>query len=265
MYSGIMDPASPITEFEESKDILANLHGAYAGWVMQFPQGEVVPGPEVVLIDTGMPIAELNVAFIERGENLQQSIQKAARFFGTRSRPWRLETPFALAEAADPIARSVGLHEKRLRPTMLVLSNKLERASNPPEIRIKAVENPDDLEVFRRTLIEGMSGTRPQGGPGLSRFPWPGFQLYVGFVSGEPVATAAMYRHEQVAGIYAVATVERARRRGYGRAVTERAIVDAFDAGCSLSILQSSDMGRSVYESMGYRWIYDRPTWSSED
>lgn len=254
-----------MTESEDSTEILANIHGAYAAWATQFPQGEVVPGPEVVLIDTGLPIAGLNVAFIERAEDLRQSIQRAARFFGNRSRPWRLETPIALEQAADPIARSVGLHAKRLRPTMLVLSNQLKRASHPPEIRIKVVENLADLEVFGRTLIEGMSGTRPQGGPGLSRFPWPGFQLYVGFVSGEPVATAAMYRHEQVAGIYCVATVERARRHGYGRAITERAIVDALDAGCSFSILQSSDVGRSVYESMGYRWIYDRPTWSSGD
>ena len=253
-----------MTEVEEAEEILANIFGAHAGWAAGFPQGEVVPGPEIVLIDTGIPIAGLNVAFIERPQDLRQSIQRAARFFGNRSRPWRLETPFALAEPADPIARSVGLHEKRLRPTMLVRANQLKRSRDPPEISVKVVQTLTDLEVFLRTLAEGMTGTRPPDRPSFSRFPWPGFQLYLGFVSGEPVATAAMYRHEQVAGIYAVATVERARQHGYGRAITERAVVDAFDAGCSFSILQSSEMGRSVYESMGYRWICDRPTWSSE-
>ena len=56
-------------------------------------------------------------------------------------------------------------------------------------------------------------------------------------------------------GVYNVATVEDARRRGYGAAVTRRAIADGVTRGATVAILQSSDMGRPVYAAMGFREV----------
>jgi GNAT superfamily N-acetyltransferase len=93
----------------------------------------------------------------------------------------------------------------------------------------------------------------------------PSVRLAVGYLAGEPVSGAAAVRTEQTIGVYAVGTVEAARRRGIGRAVTWAAI-DAGRAawGGSIAILQSSDMGVPVYHSMGFeevsRYIgFERP------
>jgi GNAT superfamily N-acetyltransferase len=87
----------------------------------------------------------------------------------------------------------------------------------------------------------------------------------VGYEGGMPVSCAAAIRSGSTVGIYAVGTIEQARRRGYGQAVTWAAI----DAGRSawrgtMAILQSSDMGLSVYESLGFEIVghyteYARP------
>ena len=87
----------------------------------------------------------------------------------------------------------------------------------------------------------------------------------VGYEAGVPVSCAAAIRSGSTVGIYAVGTIESARRRGYGRAVTWAAI----DAGRSswdgaVAILQSSDLGLSVYESLGFETVghyveYARP------
>ena len=82
----------------------------------------------------------------------------------------------------------------------------------------------------------------------------PGVILAVAFLEGMPVANAMAMDGAGVLGIYAVGTVESARRRGIGRAVTWAAIA----AGASrwarrVAILQSSAMGVPVYESMGFR------------
>ena len=49
--------------------------------------------------------------------------------------------------------------------------------------------------------------------------------------------------------------LEDARRRGYGAAVTRRAIADGVARGATVAILQSSDMGRPVYEAIGFREV----------
>jgi GNAT superfamily N-acetyltransferase len=93
----------------------------------------------------------------------------------------------------------------------------------------------------------------------------PSVRLAVAYLAGEPVSGAAAVRTDQTIGVYAVGTVEGARRRGIGRAVTWAAI-DAGRAawGGSIAILQSSDMGVPVYHSMGFeevsRYIgFERP------
>jgi GNAT superfamily N-acetyltransferase len=90
-------------------------------------------------------------------------------------------------------------------------------------------------------------------------------RLAVGYLDGQPVSSAAAIRSGATIGVYAVATVERARRRGIGRAVTWAAIDAARSAwGGTIAILQSSDMGLSVYRSMGFEEVaryteYQRP------
>ena len=70
-------------------------------------------------------------------------------------------------------------------------------------------------------------------------------------------------------GIYAVGTVERYRRRGYGRAVTWAVLAAGVAAWkCELAVLQSSEAGVPVYESMGFAEVdrifaFDRATASA--
>jgi GNAT superfamily N-acetyltransferase len=75
----------------------------------------------------------------------------------------------------------------------------------------------------------------------------------VGYEAGVPVSGAAAIRSGSTVGIYAVATVERARRRGYGRAVTWAAIDAGRSAwGGTVAVLQSTALGMPVYASLGF-------------
>jgi ribosomal protein S18 acetylase RimI-like enzyme len=87
----------------------------------------------------------------------------------------------------------------------------------------------------------------------------------VGYEDGAPVSCAAAIRSGSTVGIYAVGTVERARRRGYGKAVTWAAIVAGRSAWAgTMAVLQSSELGLRVYESLGFETVghyveYARP------
>jgi predicted acetyltransferase len=58
-------------------------------------------------------------------------------------------------------------------------------------------------------------------------------------------------------GVFNVATPRQHRGRGYGAAVTARAVRDGFRAGASLAFLQASDAGFGVYRRLGFRHVED--------
>lgn len=80
---------------------------------------------------------------------------------------------------------------------------------------------------------------------------------FVGSLHGEPVATASLVTAGGAAGIYNVTTVEAARGRGIGAAMTVAAARHGASRGLTLATLQASTMGRPVYERIGFEFVCD--------
>jgi ribosomal protein S18 acetylase RimI-like enzyme len=80
---------------------------------------------------------------------------------------------------------------------------------------------------------------------------------FVGYLAGEPVATTSLITAGGAAGIYNVTTVESARGRGIGAALTAHAIRFGARRGLEVATLQASSMGRPVYERLGFRFACD--------
>lgn len=78
---------------------------------------------------------------------------------------------------------------------------------------------------------------------------------YLGYLDGEPVASSALVLEEDLAGVYAVATLPAARKRGIGRAMTLAPLLEARTLGRETGILQASSAGIPIYAKMGFREI----------
>lgn len=70
---------------------------------------------------------------------------------------------------------------------------------------------------------------------------------------GENAATAMAFDHDGDCGIYNVTTLEHARRRGLGTALTVLHLHDALARGCRTATLQSTPMAERVYAAAGFR------------
>jgi len=79
------------------------------------------------------------------------------------------------------------------------------------------------------------------------------FHLLAARVDGEMVAAALAYDFGDDCGIYNVGTVERARRRGLGTALTTAQVYAARARGCRTASLQSTPMAERVYAAVGFR------------
>jgi ribosomal protein S18 acetylase RimI-like enzyme len=138
-----------------------------------------------------------------------------------------------------------------------------------PIDRIVWPETPAGLEIARvtgdeqhRAWLEGMtrgfSMTSPERGAMTALASAVGYGedapwiRWAGFVDGRAVASAGLMLAGGVAGIYNVATVPEARRRGIGAAMTARAVAAGRERGHEVAVLGASPLGRGVYERMGF-------------
>ncbi|HEY8869615.1 MAG TPA: GNAT family N-acetyltransferase [Candidatus Limnocylindrales bacterium] len=77
----------------------------------------------------------------------------------------------------------------------------------------------------------------------------------MGFADGEPVVSGMGWRTGRTVGVYSIATINSARRRGYGAAMTARVVADGVVAGCTVAARQASEMGRPIYKRLGFRTV----------
>jgi ribosomal protein S18 acetylase RimI-like enzyme len=80
----------------------------------------------------------------------------------------------------------------------------------------------------------------------------PHIAAFVAYLDDVPVSCAMTLVSHGVAGVFYVATVERARRRGLGDALTRMAARAGFELGARAAWLGASEMGAGLYRRIGF-------------
>lgn len=143
-------------------------------------------------------------------------------------------------------------------PGMALDLDTLEQPSLPPGLTIAHATDRRTLEDWRDVFVAAYEVPPFAGqawvdatlslGPQVA--PW---QLYVGYLDGEPVATNVLFSGAGVASVYGVGTLPAARGRGVGGAITLWPLVEARARGYRYAVLFATEMGHPVYRRLGFR------------
>ena len=248
------------------KDCDGNLVKAFEAVARMVPGGVSEKVGGITIVRTGIP--GFNMAFALAGPfSPGEAARALKRLYSRDEIPWSLVTAASTARPMEPLIRRFGLTQSLVEPCMVLTPIPGRCPAPPHDLEIRRVKDRDELLTFSRT------GSASFGMPpanldalagGLAKGTSDGSFLggcYLGYYDGKPVATSLRYTSGRVAGIYFVSTAADYRRRGIGEAMTWRAAVDGRREKCTISVLQASEMGRPVYERMGYRTVTNYQIW----
>jgi ribosomal protein S18 acetylase RimI-like enzyme len=228
---------------------------------------QVMPGWEgaieddVLYLTANVPIAPVNVVGSARftARNADRRIDQVLVWFGGRGLPvaWWVcdrDAPPDLEARLE----AKGFVREELTPGMVVDLADVPAEPAPTGVEIEWVRDEPTYAIASATMAAGF-GAPAQLGDVFAAMAVLGFdeaaasRTYLARLDGVPVATSLGLLVEDVLGIFNVATLEHARRRGIGRAVTLAALVDGPARGARRAVLQSSEDGHHVYEALGFR------------
>ncbi len=190
-------------------------------------------------------------------------VARAKEFFTARGRGFSVWARGGQAEDRDLVAaaEAAGLQLVYAMPEM-TLGEKLEPPELPSGVELRRLTKVEQAPDFWRVAIAsyGSIGFPPEVFTGYTNHAGLLAENVVAFLAlldGEPVGIAMTMVSHGVAGIYWVGSLEQARGKGIGRAVTVGATNAGFDLGADVASLQASPMGKPIYEAMGYETAFE--------
>lgn len=225
--------------------------------------GEQHDEPDALWFVTGSTYALFNGVMRARlaAERTEERIADLLAPFRARDLPmtWHVGTSSEPADLGLQLQRR-GLWRELGEPGMAAeLAHLPEARRWVAGLRVLPVRDEATFGVWLEVMARGfeMPAIARDGiGVACRRFgfaPDAAMRHYLGLLHAEPVAASTLYLAHGVAGVYNVATLPRARRRGIGAAMTLAPLLEARDQGYAVGVLQSSKMGLNVYWQLGFR------------
>jgi hypothetical protein len=221
------------------------------------PHGWVSERDGVQACATGIPSPGLNGVWSSRLDPDPAELERLLGELDERELPHMLQLRPGVDPGAAAVAERRGLAADEDPPLMrLDDTRRLEAVAAPAGLTIRPLE-PDEAELHALTAAAGF-GEDPEHfvrlvPPELLRA--EGALAYVGELEGEIVTTALAVTLGDYVGVFNVGTPEAHRRRGYGAAITARAVADGLAAGASWAWLESSSAGYRIYQALGFETV----------
>jgi len=252
-----------LTEFTKEACIKA-IHDSWNSMMLLFfntPYYETVRTQYLTTVDCSVKIPWFNRVMHTRlmSTNVDEKIQETIAYFSSKGLPftWQVDptdTPEDLPEHLEKHGLTLSSG-----PGMALVLSELKIPETQDDLIFERVRTREQCEVFAWLMAKGY---------GIPEFVWEDYTQmvmgigirddffhYLGYLDGQPVATATVLYSDGVAGIYNIATLPEARGRRMGSMMTAAPLIDARERGYKVSILHSTKIAYNVYKRLGYEEI----------
>lgn len=262
MLGDTEDEEDVVMNQSDSRALDANMMNYWLGYGAA--AGSAIEEPGRVAYLTPVPHPLFNGAIVS---SVHDGLENFAKVVGVALAKaggnglWWLSPEAVAAGAADRLV-AVGLREAGTVPAMTVDLGSLPPADTQPDLTIRQVESTADRALWGELAAQGTGFEEPAVRalaalePRIPAERLGGQARLLAEYKGKAVATGALVRSGDLVGAYAIATLPDFRRRGIGRAITRHALELGAAGGARTGVLQSSPMGRPVYEKMGFREVF---------
>jgi GNAT superfamily N-acetyltransferase len=211
---------------------------------------------------TALPFALLNGVMRANftDEEADQKIAETLEYFKSRQLPmvWVIFPSSRPANLRERLAAHGLVAVEEDTGMELDLATLLEIEDTAPGLDLRRVEDESALNDWIGAYLKGFGLPEVVGEVVFKTFMEIGFNPdaplhnFLAYLDDKPVATSTVFFSDGIAGIYDVTTVEEARGRGIGRAVTRSALFWSRDKGYKVAVLEATTMGYSVYRKIGF-------------
>jgi ribosomal protein S18 acetylase RimI-like enzyme len=218
----------------------------------------------LILSLTNLPEDSLNVVLVGRAPgDAAAALRRAEEFFVRRGRRLGVDLPAGRYRDVEEAASAMGFRPYESRPGMALPLDGFAALPPQPGVIVRPVRDEADRLEFVRIQSEVFGLKRDVADRFLpaAAMATRGVRFYLGLWGGSPAGAAIAHVDHGAVGIFGVATLPWARRRGVATAMTSAALLDAREAA-DLAWLQSTASGRHVYERMGFRRVGEWVVWA---
>lgn len=237
-----------------------NYVGAYRKLVEHSAAGAIRSFGAVTAFTTGLPIGIFNGCIVV-GPAEAVDLADSVRWVAGHDLPYRVWIREELAAGLAPIPLGLGLEREAALFPGMVLRPAPVSPSPAPGVTVRPVVGGAALEEHLEVHVrKGLSAELAQRMFSTSFAADPDVRLFTAYLDGRPAGTSLAIRTGDASGVYNVGTLPDARRRGVGAAATWAAVAAGREWGCDTIVLQSSEMGFSLYSAMGFQTVVSYAT-----
>jgi ribosomal protein S18 acetylase RimI-like enzyme len=247
--------------------IFAALAQAYLALTEAVEPGDTNHGrdPDCVWASSSIPIAEINRVMAPRlagtDAEVEARVEAIHERFAGLPYTWWLDPGAMPSDLAETLRWVAPATRRELVPAMALDLADLALLAAPAGVEIEVATTREAVVAAESLAAHGFGASAEEAGPFGSLFERMAVgqgaraRAVVVHLDGRPSATALGCLDGQVLGIYNVATLPDARRRGLGLAATHAILRDGAARGARLAVLESTADGLPLYRRLGFREV----------
>lgn len=207
--------------------------------------------------ESGYRCRSSNQAFVFEEPSFDD-LKRATNWLVARNVPFWVTSPDSVAGALAGMAEQAGLDPKSMTMPGMAYAPLVDLPTET-DSDAEIVEVTESAQLGDFAIVASESFGAPlEAAEALARASTlddARCSWFLAYLDGGPVACGQLLHTADVAGVYSIGVRERFRRRGLGASITAAVLASGRDSGCSIGVLQSSPMGKPVYDRMGFKTV----------